>query len=85
LKDSKSIAIKPVTLEQLKLIKAEHRGSMDQIICDLLDKSKRYDLKWQDVTEETYTNLLRRKKYPKESMDVVINRILDGDTDEQPR
>ncbi len=34
---------------------------------------------------ETYIRLLRRKKYEKESFATAINRILDGDTHEQPR
>jgi len=33
----------------------------------------------------TYERLLRRKKYPRESFDTAINRILDGDIHEQPR
>lgn len=37
------------------------------------------------VKDETYIRLLRRKKYPEESMDKTINRILDGDVHEQPR
>ena len=83
--DCKSVTVKIPTYDQLKIIKAERRGSMDQIVNDLLDSSKRYELKWQEVTDETYTRLLRRKKTPNESMDVVINRILDGEIDEQPR
>jgi predicted CopG family antitoxin len=34
---------------------------------------------------ETYTRLMRRKKYPEESFDKVINRILDGDINEPQR
>jgi predicted CopG family antitoxin len=42
-------------------------------------------LKSVSVKEETYVRLLRRKKYPEESFDKTINRILDGDISEQPR
>jgi hypothetical protein len=35
------------------------------------------------VHEETHIRLLRRKKYPEESFDKVINRILDGDIRER--
>jgi hypothetical protein len=43
---------------------------------------KRYQV---SVNEQTYTRLLRRKKEPRESMNSVVNRILDGDINEQPR
>ena len=33
----------------------------------------------------TYERVLRRKKYPEESIDKTINRILDGEINEQPR
>jgi len=37
------------------------------------------------IKTETYVRLLRRKKYPRESFDTAINRILDGEIHEQPR
>ncbi len=47
--------------------------------------TKNAGLKSIQIKEETYVRLLRRKKYPEESFDRAINRILDGDIDEQPR
>lgn len=43
---------------------------------------------WKNISikSETYIRLLRRKKYPEESFDTAINRILDGDTrDQRPK
>jgi len=37
-----------------------------------------------NVKIQTYERLLRRKKHPRESFDAAINRILDGETHEQP-
>jgi hypothetical protein len=39
--------------------------------------------KYLTVHEDTYIRLLRRKKYPEESLNKVVNRILDGDTSER--
>ncbi len=38
-----------------------------------------------NVHIDTYERLLRRKIVPDETMNTVINRILNGDTHEQPR
>ena len=46
---------------------------------------RQIDEKSINIKVPTYERLLRRKKYPRESFDVAINRILDGDIHEQPR
>jgi hypothetical protein len=43
------------------------------------------DAKSIAIKFETYTRLIRRKKYPEESFDKVLNRILDGDINEPQR
>lgn len=42
-----------------------------------------YKFKCVNVKKETYERLLKRKIIPRETMDSVINRILDGEKDEQ--
>ena len=37
------------------------------------------------VKKETYALVLRHKKYPEESLDKAINRILQGDLKEYPQ
>lgn len=54
----------------------------DNIQDDKIDTNK---YKTLTIKTETYIRLLRRKKYPEESFDKAVNRILDGETREQPR
>lgn len=82
---TKSVGLKKETFERLKIYQATNRGSIDTVINDLLDCKETYDMRWKDVSEDTYIRLMRRKETPKEPMDMVINRILDGDTRQRKR